>query len=81
MYQNWVEAHLCQERETSAELVQVIGKNGTANLDDGKLLGLNRGEELQVLLTLPPAANAIDGLRNNLPGPIAARQRSEGLGG
>lgn len=75
-----IEVNTTQECQASTQLVQVFAKNGTANLDNGKLLGLNRGEELQVLLALPPAANAVDGLRNNLPGPIAARQRSEGFG-
>ncbi|KAI6775704.1 hypothetical protein HG530_002462 [Fusarium avenaceum] len=70
-------AEFVKEEHATAKLIEVFGKNGTADLDNSKLLGLNRGEELEVLLALPLAANAVDSLRNNLPSSIPARRRGQ----
>lgn len=41
-----IHSHPVQEAEAQGELVQLVGENGTADFDDGKLVG--RREDAQV---------------------------------
>lgn len=47
-----VEPQLIEEQQASAQLVEkfAVAKDGTTDLDDGELLGRNRGKKLKILL-------------------------------
>jgi hypothetical protein len=72
---------MIQKGETSAELVEVLGEDGAADLDDGELLRRDRGEELEVLLALAFAADAADGLGDHLTGAVARERGGDRLCG
>lgn len=77
MYYAREQAQLKKNQKRSTQLVKVFGEYGTTDLDDGELLRRDRGEELEVLLSLTLAANAAHCLRNNLSGSISSRQRGK----
>ncbi|GKT96419.1 LOW QUALITY PROTEIN: putative amino acid decarboxylase [Colletotrichum tofieldiae] len=80
-----VQADLVEEGDVLAEVIEVVGENGTADLDNGELLG---GDGSEVLLALTAAADLAQGADNDGSGTVAvgllglgacARECSDGI--
>lgn len=63
-----VETDMVEEGERGRQRVKVFGDNGTANLDDGELLGGDGGEVREVLLDLTLGADVTQQLDDGRPG-------------
>ena len=77
---DWEEAHLVEVAERRAELVQVVGQDGTADLDHGKLLRLDRGELGQVLLDLTLRGDVVEDIDHSRSGGAVVVARLVGGG-
>lgn len=74
MHDNWVQAKLVEKEKVAAQVVKELGlEDGTADFDDGELLGLDGGEELEPLLAFALTTDAADGMRDNLAEAVTAR--------
>lgn len=72
-----VQAKLVEKEKVAAQVVKELGlEDGTTDFDDGELLGLDGGKELEPLLAFALAANAADGVRDDLAKAITAGRRS-----
>lgn len=56
---NWVEPDTIQERDSRRQGIEFVRENGTSDLDDCKLLRLDRGEMTQVLFDLLARTNVV----------------------
>jgi hypothetical protein len=61
-----VETNMVQEGESGGESLQVLGNNGTTDLDDGELLGGDGGEVGEVLLNLTLGSDVAQQLDNGV---------------
>ena len=68
---NRVQANVVKEGETQGKLGQLVGDNGTTNLDHGKLLLQDRGEVLEVLFDLALQPNVIEELDHGGTGQVS----------
>lgn len=73
-----IEADSVEELEGGAKLVEVVGQDGAADLDDGETLGGDRGEEGEVLLDLALGTDRGQGLDNHAPGGKIGRASGRG---